>query len=109
MENIWTFEENQAVETDRVDLKPFKPTGRFFEDIQTLMGLFKIKTHPALRESSYRTENASAAGASVNDSQEEIGQREIVALNFFKYRLDKNSLRACFLALPAAQSIVTLK
>jgi len=33
MENIWTFEENEAIETDRVDLKPFKPTGKFFEDI----------------------------------------------------------------------------
>ena len=54
MDTIWTFEENQSVETERVDLKPFKPTGRFFEDVQTLVRMFGIKTHPALRESSYR-------------------------------------------------------
>ena len=33
MENIWTFEENQSIETDKVDMKPFKPTGRFFDDV----------------------------------------------------------------------------
>ena len=54
MENIWTFEENDAIETDKVDMKPFKPTGRFFEDVQTLVRMFGTKTHPALRESSYR-------------------------------------------------------
>ena len=32
MENIWTFDSNQTIETDKVDMKPFKPTGRFFED-----------------------------------------------------------------------------
>ena len=64
MDTIWTFEENQAVETEKVDMKPFKPTGRFFEDVQTLVRMFGIKTHPALRENSYRTElpgNASIA------------------------------------------------
>ena len=108
MASIWTFEENQQIETEKVDLKPFKPTGRFFDDIQTLIGLFKIKLHPALRESSYRSEPA-VTGSVLNESQEEPTPREIVALNFFKYRLDKNSLRACFLALPAAQNIQTLK
>jgi hypothetical protein len=33
MDNIWTFEENQAIETERVELKQFKPTGRFFDDV----------------------------------------------------------------------------
>ena len=70
MENIWTFEENQGIETDKVDMKPFKPTGRFFDDVQTLVTMFKIKTHPALRESSYResgAENGSVANASQED------------------------------------------
>ena len=109
MANIWTFEENQAIETEKVDLKPFKPTGRFFDDVQTLVGLFKVKTHPALRESSYRSDVVGAGASVLNDSQEQPTEREIVALNFFNYRLDKNSLRACFLALPAAQNIQTLK
>ena len=72
METIWTFEENQAAETEKVDLKPFKPTGRFFEDVQTLVRMFGIKTHPALRESSYRSaEQNAAAIANTNESQEE--------------------------------------
>ena len=54
METIWTLEDNEAIECDKVDLKPFKPTGKFFDDVQTLVRLFGIKTHPALRESTYR-------------------------------------------------------
>ena len=65
MDTIWTFEENQAAETEKVDMKPFKPTGRFFEDVQNLVRMFGIKTHPALRENSYRSsEQQSAAGVS---------------------------------------------
>ena len=92
-------------------MKPFKPTGRFFEDVQTLVRMFGIKTHPALRESSYRgSEQQNAAAASnTNESQEEQPLREILALNFYKYRLDKASLRVTFLCLPAAQNITTLK
>ena len=54
MESIWTFEENEALETEKVDMKPFKPTGKFFEDVQTLTRMFGMKTHPGLKESSYR-------------------------------------------------------
>ena len=54
MESIWTFEENEALETDKVDMKPFKPTGKFFEDVQTLVRMFGMKTHPGLKESNYR-------------------------------------------------------
>ena len=65
MDTIWTFEENQAAEPEKVDMKPFKPTGRFFEDVQSLVRMFGIKTHPALRENSYRSsEQQSAAGVS---------------------------------------------
>lgn len=85
-------------------MKPFKPTGKFFEDVQTLVRLFNIKTHPALKESAYRNEQ-SANDSNANQSQEEVAQREIVSLNFFKYRLDKASLRVTFLCLPAAQNI----
>ena len=108
METIWTFEENQGADIDKVDLKPFKPTGRFFEDVQTLVRLFGIKTHPALRESSYR-QDATASGSNANESQEEAVQREILALNFYKYRLDRASLKAAFLCLPSASVIQTLK
>ena len=104
MDLIWTYELNQAIETDKVDLKPFKPTGKFFEDIQTLVRLFGIKTHPALRYSSYRTSDSQSHSMSAAEAAEqEI--KEITALNFFKYRLDKNTLRATFLCLPSAQII----
>lgn len=54
MESIWNFKDNELVETEKVDLKTFKATGRFFEDVLTLTKTFNIKLHPALRESSYR-------------------------------------------------------
>ena len=54
MVSIWNYEENQSTETDKIDLKPFKPTGKFFDDVQTLIRMFGINMHPALRESSYR-------------------------------------------------------
>ena len=54
MESIWNFEENESIETDKVEMKTFKPTGKFFDDVQTLMRMFGTKTHPGLRESSYR-------------------------------------------------------
>lgn len=103
MESIWNFNDNDQIETDKVDLKPFKATGRFFEDILALTKLFNIKLHPALRESSYRD------GQEKNEVEDDTMQKEIIALNFMKYRLDKNSLRTMFLCLPPAQNIQTLK
>ena len=35
--------------------------------------------------------------------------REILALNFYKYRLDRASLKVAFLCLPSASVIQTLK
>ena len=107
MVSIWTFEENQTIETDKVDLKPFKPSGKFFDDVQTLVRMFGINTHPALRESSYRDRETLQAQAQLNAdaSVDEQQQKEITALNFYKYRLDKNSLRVTFLCLPPANII----
>lgn len=96
MDSIWSFAANESVETEKVDLKPFKPTGRFFDDVITLSKMFNIKIHPALRESTYR----------VGESEE---SKDIIALQFMKHRLDRNSLRAMFICLPPAQHIQTLK
>ena len=68
------------------------------------MRLFGIKTHPALRESTYRSEPP-AGGSNANESQEEHTMREILALNFYKYRLDRASLKVAFLCLPSASVI----
>lgn len=98
MESIWNFKDNESGETEKIDLKPFKPCGRFFDDVLTLAKMFNIKVHPSLRESTYR-ESKDSHEADMPDDQM---MREITALNFMKYRLDRNSLRVMFLSLPAA-------
>jgi hypothetical protein len=41
------------VETEGVDLKAFKPIGRFYEDIDTLTKMLNLKVHPALKPTVY--------------------------------------------------------
>ena len=96
---IWNFEENEAIETDKVDMKPYKPTGKFFADAQTLVSLFKVVSHPSLKEGAYRSKT---------DKLQEP-EKEIQTLNFFKYRLDSNTLRITQLALNTQTAIQTLK
>jgi len=91
-------------------LKTFKPTGRFFDDTQFLTKLFNVRTHPGIRESSY-VQAADSMGSV--DDRESAGnkdvvapeKKEVVALNFYKYRVDKNSMRITFMALPYSQQI----
>lgn len=49
MNKIWTYKESEAAETDQIDLKAFKPTGKFYDDIETLTRVFGIRIHPALK------------------------------------------------------------
>jgi len=79
---IWNFKENEAVETEKIDLKTFKPTGKFFADVQFLVKLFNIHTHPCLKESAYKPKGNTL-----------IEDKDVTILNFFKYRLDSNTLR----------------
>ena len=53
MQKIWTFKDNENIETDGVDLKAFKPSGKFYEDIEALCRLFNTKVHPALKPAHY--------------------------------------------------------
>lgn len=53
MQKIWTFKENDTTETDQIDLKTFKPTGKFYEDVELLAKTFNVKVHPALKPVSY--------------------------------------------------------
>ena len=53
MNKIWTFKESEQAETDNVDLKQFKPTGKFYDDVETLCKLFSIRVHPALKPTIY--------------------------------------------------------
>ena len=49
MQKIWNFRESEAVETDNIDVKGFKPVGKFYEDAEALCKIYNIKIHPALR------------------------------------------------------------
>lgn len=69
MENIWNFAENEVIETDKIEMKSFKPTGKFAEDVQFLLRHFNVKCHPALREA-----GCSKAGA--------IENRDLNSLSF---------------------------
>ena len=51
---IWNFQENEAIDTEKIDLKTYKPTGKFFIDVQFIVKLFGIHMHPCLRESTYK-------------------------------------------------------
>ncbi len=77
-----------------MDLKAFKPQGKFYEDADTICKLFNIKTHPALR-------------APAHPENEE--QKEVTTVNFNKHRIDKNSMKVLFYTLPASPNVHTLK
>jgi hypothetical protein len=69
-------------------LKTYKPSGKFFTDVQFLVKLFGIQTHPAIKEATYKPK-----GTGILDD------KEISMLNFYKYRLDCNTLKVISLTL----------
>ena len=105
MQKIWTFKECEAVETDSVDLKTFKPTGKFYDDAEALCRAFNIKVHPSLK-ATIQSPPSEGQPAGV-PAHEEL--KEVTIINFNKHRVDKNSMRALFFSLPASPNIQTLK
>mmetsp|Transcript_34598 Transcript_34598/g.33809 ORF Transcript_34598/g.33809 Transcript_34598/m.33809 type:complete len:127 (+) Transcript_34598:16-396(+) len=101
MNNIWTFDGNEYVETDHIEQKQFKPIGKFYDDVLTLTKTFNIKVHPAMKP----VTNVPIPG----EEQEEQKQKEVSTLTFYKHRLDKNSMKVLFWCLPASPGIHTLK
>lgn len=69
-------------------MKPYKPTGKFFNDVTTLVNLFKIQCHPAIKEATYKPKGTGI-----------LEDKEINVLNFYKYRLDCNTLKVMTLSL----------
>lgn len=69
-------------------MKTYKPSGKFFTDVQFLVKLFGIQTHPAIKEATYKPK-----GTGILDD------KEISMLNFYKYRLDCNTLKVISLTL----------
>jgi hypothetical protein len=55
MNKIWTFKESEQAETDNVDMKQFKATGKFYDDIETICRLYGIRVHPALKPIKYES------------------------------------------------------
>jgi hypothetical protein len=49
MQKIWAFKDNESVETETIDMKQYKGTGKFYDDVETLCRMFGIKVHPALK------------------------------------------------------------
>ena len=95
---IWNFQDNEAIDTEKAEMKTYKPTGKFFTDSQVLINLFKIQTHPAIKEATYKPK-----GTGILDD------KEITILNFYKYRLDCNTLKVMQLSLNVQSTIQTLK
>ena len=106
MQKIWTFNFNEYIETDHIDLsKTFKASGKFYDDIETLCKLFNLKVHPALRPISYGEKQQVEGQPPV----EEDRHKDLNTLTFYKHRIDKNSMKVLFLSLPASPGIHTLK
>jgi PP-loop superfamily ATP-utilizing enzyme len=82
-------------------MKTYKPLGKFFEDVETLCRMFNLRVHPAMK--ALVTLNAEG------EKVEEEKPKEVNTLNFYKHRLDKNSMKVLFLALQSAPYIHTLK
>lgn len=101
MSKIWNFKENEGVECEGIDMKAYKPTGRFYEDVEVLCRMFNLRVHPAMRPAVL----LNAEGERI----EEEKHKELNTLNFYKHRLDKNSIKVLFLALQSAPYIHTLK
>ncbi|CDW82788.1 UNKNOWN [Stylonychia lemnae] len=114
MQKIWTFKDNENIDTEGVDLKTFKPSGKFYEDVEVLCRLFNTKVHPALKPAVY---SMTEEQKQQHDSQQQLQQNaaeeqkhaEINTLNLFKHRLDRNSMKVMFLALQSSPNIHTLK
>ncbi len=66
--------------------------------------MFNIKVHPALKPVVYSSTEEHAASAN-----EEQKHHELNTINFYKHRIDRNSMRVLSLALPASPNIHTLK
>ena len=60
--------------------------------------MFKIQTHPAIKEATYKPKGTGM-----------LDDKEISILNFYKYRLDCNTLKVIQLSLNVQSTIQTLK
>lgn len=67
-----------------------------------------MRTHPGLKESAYVqpvdiTSNSGADETASVNKEATAEKKDIIALNFYKYRMDKNTMAITFKCLPHAQ------
>jgi hypothetical protein len=82
-------------------MKHYKPTGKFFDDVEILCGMYNVKVHPALKQPSLRHGHDDANALSVNQSNEGgiHADKDHGTLTFYKHRVDKNSMKVLFKCL----------
>ena len=74
MQKIWAFKDNEYADTDSVDLKLFKPTGKSYDSVETLCRMHNIKVHLALKPITY----SAPAGeySKQNEQQQQLNVEE---------------------------------
>jgi hypothetical protein len=110
MENIWTFKANDQQACADIEPKQFKTTSNFHDDIEMLCKNLSIKVHPALKKPGKpMTPSEESKDGDSKPAEEEIKPKELNTINFYKHRLDKNTLKVLFFLLPYYPNIHTLK
>lgn len=104
MDNIWTYQGNEAVDVPDIEPKQFKTTQNFYDDLENLCRDKGIKMHPALKKPLPKEPEEGAPPA-----DPAAKPKEITTLNFYKHRLDKSTLKILFFLLPYYPTIHTLK
>jgi hypothetical protein len=84
---IWTFAENEAKNTDDVNLNQYKLTGKFYDDVEAICKLMGIKVHPALRPVLWQKQKLQEFRD--EDDAKEAEDKAVTTVRFDKHRLDK--------------------
>ena len=103
---IWTFQSNEAKNTDDVNLAQYKMTGKFYEDAEALFNLLGVQIHPALRPVLWEVEKK--VEFVEQEENKEPEPEPITVVKFDKHRIDKNTMKVLFHMLPTSQ-VKTLK
>jgi len=100
---VWNYDECNAVNTDAVNWKEYKPVGQFYADANTLVHLFGIKQHPVFKDPYNDPKPGAVSGFDENK------KKEPTCISVSKFRLDLNSMKIMFKVLEGCSHITTLK
>ena len=99
--NIWRFDECNAVNTDSINMKEYKPIGQFYHDANMLCTMFGTKPHPIFRE----PVPIAPEPVEGEDQPEPPKAKEPTTIIVNKYRLDANTMKVLFKVLEGCQHI----